>query len=462
MDRRRLSRGPQLPAVQNVDSRWYPECNERGIVISRLDGLAGGDKICMDGSFACPECGNNLELAGLAPGRQVRCGFCNRLLEVPFLPRVADPRWKRRRFARPRWFLWACSALAVAFVLIVGTGAFHFVTRQYDSAQQRAINQLLDSSRAKEADGDLGQALVDLDTAIEMARKAGPTYLARIDDSASKRPDLARREVQTLVDRLGSSDPTSFQLGHWLTLIARAKKDSDLSSLAEPIRQQFLADLDRQVAFELAAARRSAEGGQVLASFSSCERIAALFAHIGPNKIAAVRTETEALVLRLISQHGVTIETPKGQFAFGPKSYVNDMVPVVVKAFEAKGYLPYRPSSAWRAQWKHARYLATLVVSERLEGNYLSTANRLTRIEVRLTVTSSDQRTPIFQTTPTARSNVPNLPGYLSNRLAISGERSEELEKLLYDDARGRIDGSLAHSLQDIPECPGARTTNTP
>ena len=62
---------------------------------------------------------------------------------------------------------------------------------------------------------------------------------------------------------------------------------------------------------------------------------------------------------------------------------------MVVKAFEAKGYLPYRDSSHWRAQWKHARYLATIVVSEKLEGNYLSSANRLTRIEVWLTVTAT-------------------------------------------------------------------------
>ena len=27
----------------------------------------------MDGSFACPECGSEVEVEGLAPGRQVRC-----------------------------------------------------------------------------------------------------------------------------------------------------------------------------------------------------------------------------------------------------------------------------------------------------------------------------------------------------------------------------------------------------
>ena len=78
----------------------------------------------MDGSFACPECGSSVEVAGLAPGRQVRCGFCNRLLEVPYLPRAAESAWKRRRFARPRWFVWACVALGLVSVASLGTGTF--------------------------------------------------------------------------------------------------------------------------------------------------------------------------------------------------------------------------------------------------------------------------------------------------------------------------------------------------
>jgi hypothetical protein len=418
----------------------------------------------MDGSFACPECGSSVEVAGLAPGRQVRCGFCNRLLEVPFLPRAADPRWKRRRFARPKWFLWASAALAVVAVAIVGTGAFRFVTRQYDSAQQRSINLLLESYKANEADCHLDQALIDLDSAIEVARKAGPAYLARIDDWARKRPDLARREVQTAIDRLRASDASSFRLGNWLTLIARAEKDPDLSTLADSIHQQFRAALDRQAEIELAAARRSDNSGQVLAAFASCERIATFFDHLSPEKAAALRSETEQLVVRLVSNHGVTIAPPQGHFVFGSQTYIKEIVPVVAKAFEAKGYLPYRDLSHWQAQWKHVRYLATIVVSEKLEGNYLSSTNRLTRIEVWLSVTAAADGSPIFETKPTARSTVPlpKLPMYLSNRLALSGERTEELEKLLYDDARGQIDGKLAHSLRNMRECPASAAIKTP
>ena len=74
----------------------------------------------MDGSFACPECGSSVEVGGLAPGRQVRCGFCDRLLEVPFLPRAADAPWKRRRFGRPKWLNWAWAALAIASIVDPG------------------------------------------------------------------------------------------------------------------------------------------------------------------------------------------------------------------------------------------------------------------------------------------------------------------------------------------------------
>ena len=79
-------------------------------------------------------------------------------------------------------------------MLIVGTGAIRFFSRQYESARQRSINQLLDSSRGNEADGRLDQALIDLDTAIEMARKAGPAEAARINDRGknSARPGSPR------------------------------------------------------------------------------------------------------------------------------------------------------------------------------------------------------------------------------------------------------------------------------
>src|SRR5271167_2047669 len=156
----------------------------------------------MDGAFACPECGSSVEVGGLAPGRQVRCAFCDRLLEVPFLPRAADAPWRRRRFGRPKWLNWAWAALAIASITILAVGSFQFVRRQYDSAQQRSINHLLESSRSHESNGRLDQALIDLDTALEIARKAGPAYMTRVGDWRKRRGDLALRDLQHALDRL--------------------------------------------------------------------------------------------------------------------------------------------------------------------------------------------------------------------------------------------------------------------
>jgi hypothetical protein len=131
------------------------------------------------------------------------------------------------------------------------------------------------------------------------------------------------------------------------------------------------------------------------------------------------------------------------------------MIPVVFKALEAKNYLPYRAKSPWQNEWTHALYHASLDVTELREGSYLSSANRLTRIEVRLVLTATDRPGPIFQTSPTARSRVPlpKLPVYLSSRVAASGEASEEIERLLYDDARRQLDEKLAYQLSNMPAC---------
>ena len=66
------------------------------------------------GSFACPECGNKLALKGTTAGRQVRCGWCETWVEIPFLPRAMVPRWARfSRGRRPRWVAWTWGGLAI-------------------------------------------------------------------------------------------------------------------------------------------------------------------------------------------------------------------------------------------------------------------------------------------------------------------------------------------------------------
>jgi hypothetical protein len=407
----------------------------------------------MDGSFACPECGTEVEVRGIAPGRQVRCGFCDRLLEVPYLPRVPDGVWKRRRYARPKWVGWAWIALVGLTGVIAVAGLFRFLTRQYESARERSISRLLDSSRRHEFGGRLGQALVDLDAALELARAAGPDTVQRLKNAQRKRPDLARSDAQHVLDGLVRAEPPAFRLGDWLNLIARAENDPDLAPLAIPIAERFGSALDARVGFELAAARRALDSGDLVAALTYCEQIAGLFDHLGPAKQTEARSQTEALVKSLLMARGIKVEPPQGRFVFGSTSYVSELLPALTRALEAKGYLPGRESSPWRYLWSQARFHARLEVSETLEGSYLSSPNRLTRIEARLTL--SDRSELIWQTSPVARSQVPlpRLPAYLANRVATSPQRSEEFERLLYDSARNQVDEKFAYALQTMPTC---------
>ena len=117
--------------------------------------------------------------------------------------------------------------------------------------------------------------------------------------------------------RAGSQrDP--YPLGDWLNLIARSKKDPDLSDAPVPDRGRVP---PQRPAPEYAGARRGAVGasnsGGVVASLRACDRIAALLPHLATESRAEVRAATEELVNRLIETHGVAMETTEGGFRLG-------------------------------------------------------------------------------------------------------------------------------------------------
>ena len=410
----------------------------------------------MDGSFACPECGSDVEVRGVAPGRQVRCGFCHRLLEVPYLPRVPVAPWKRRRFVRPKWVPWAWSAIAVVTAVILIVISVRIWRRHERTAQEGSIQKLIESSRLQQDSGRLNQALIDLDAALELARNAEPALLRLpLDELRTRRQDLARRDAESVLDRLIQEDAGPVPLGDWLNLIARAQHDPDLATLRPRIQEQFHAKVLRQADSELAAARRAFAASRVVAVLRSCDEVAKLLPHLPPDSRQAVRRQTEGLVGQLVARHGVLVEAPQGQFVFGSAAaYVAEMLPVLIKGLEAKNYLPQRSGSPWGDLWKHAKYHLRLEIAEQQEGNYLATENRLARITIQLALTSAG--TLIWPTAPTARTTVPlpKLPAYLASRLAVSPKRSDEFERLLYDNARGQILEKFSAALIHMPACP--------
>jgi hypothetical protein len=409
----------------------------------------------MEGSFACPECGESVELAGLAPGRHVRCRFCHRLLEVPYLPRATDTSWKRRRFQKPGWVVWAWSGLGIAAVVIGGTGALAVLKRHQHSSQEKSIRNLLESSRRHESSGRLTEALLDLDAALAIAAKSDVSIAGSVQERQKRRADLAIREAQSVKDGLSHAGSSPFPLGDWLNLVFRAERDSDLTGIVPDIKKQFQQNLAESIAAQLARARKSIQAGQVVTALETCDEIAKLIKHLSPGSSAAIRREAENLVAQLLAGHGIQIELPQGEFTFGSQAvYVKEFVPVLTRALEAKGYLPYRESSPWKALWERAGYRMHLQVVEQLEGSYLSSANRLTRIVADLTLSSGGQVR--WHTSPSARSTVPlpKLSALVAGRVAAGAERIDEFERMLYADARSHIDEKFGFALSNMPQCP--------
>jgi hypothetical protein len=409
----------------------------------------------MDGSFACPECGSLVEVQGLAPGRQVRCEFCQQLLEVPYLPRVPAGPWKRRRFRDSRWIPWGAGILGIIVAVLLVVRGLQHLRAHIRAAEKGSIQKLLDSSRAHEESGELGQALIDLDVALSLARKVDPADRMSLEEQERRRGDLARRDAKATLDQLARRNPASLPLGEWLNLIARAGRDPDLASLRSAIDDQFQVRVRLAADADLALARTVFESRKVVESLQACDRIAKLLTHLPPDVARIVRRDTEELVGRLLATHGVLIDSPRGAFVYGSQeSYLASMLPILLKSLEKKGYLPYRPTSPWGDLWKRSLYRLEFAVTERLEGNYLSSNNRLARIEARLSLTS--QGKSLWQTTPTARTAVP-LPGlsaYLSGRLATNRERSEEIERMFYQNARDHIEEKFSYALSNMPGCP--------
>ena len=157
----------------------------------------------MHGSFACPDCGCEIRLTGLSPGRHVRCDWCQGLVEVPFLPRVEGavlrrsgrPAWRRRL---PGWLVPVAAVLLVAIAVAVVLRA---TRSRWKTQEAETLTRLMDSAREAEGARQFGLALASVEAALHYGSRLNPApeNLAEIQ---SFRDRVARQDVETRLTAL--------------------------------------------------------------------------------------------------------------------------------------------------------------------------------------------------------------------------------------------------------------------
>jgi hypothetical protein len=378
-------------------------------------------------------------------------------VEIPFIPRITDPSWHRLRFRRSRRFVlgWAAIALIVA-ALVVG-GVSRLLSHRSRTARLETITRLTQSAARQSAAGAYGPALIDLDSAIELA--GSPDQLdSRLDLATLRRTrqETARRDAEKILGDLTRRDDFPQSAGEWLSLLARITRDSDLAAFQRTAEAAFQTQVIKSLESESRIATASLESREFESSLESCLRFDRMLKYLPPDVRERWRSRLESIAAALVQVVGVVVTESHGELLEGSKhrSYMPELNRTATKALRNQGYVPPPREVPWRSLWSQAPYRLNLEVVERREGNYHATQNRLARIEVHLTL--SARHSPIWSATSIARSRVPlvEVPSSISKRLAISRERINAFEDLLYADAESLIGAHLAATVQDLPRCP--------
>jgi hypothetical protein len=412
----------------------------------------------MERSFACPECGCEIRLTGLSPGRLVRCDWCKSQVEVPFLPRSEQIKRMRRsrRSPRPtRLPAWAWGAVVVLSLAIGLAGANRIVRSSWRSAKAEQLAKMIESSREAEASGRLDHALAAMEGALAFARRSGPE-LTPLDALQARRDGLARREAEALLARLESDgacvDPAR-SVGEVLTLLERTRRDRVLAGLEDRVHVALDHLRLRWAEADAKAAREALEAGDPVVAMDLCERLARTASALSTAPRKHWHAEADALARQIIERHGAVIEPVRGQFSLGsPPVYAALLRPVLSDALRRAGYLPRPATPSWDDLWSTlAPCHLTVEVRERQEDTYLQSFNRLSQLES--TVTLSVQGQKVWHETHNARTQIPmpGLSAYQASRLAVGSHRSPDFERLLYENARGNLIDRLGANVRNLP-----------
>jgi hypothetical protein len=407
----------------------------------------------MSETFACPECGGEVELLGAAPGREVQCAHCATWLEVPYLPRGGV--WTRPRFRRgpAAWVIpaaWAGVGLLAAIVAIVAWSKVS--SSRSHAARDATLESLIASADAAEKAHRPARALSEIEAALALLRQDDAGCGDRLDELTARRDVLSVREAEDRLATARTAGPDA-DVGDLLSLQARARTDRALEPLVPTILRAVDAARHRQAEAALAAARRALAESRPLDGLAAGERALAVADKLTGEPARSIAAEAERLLAPVLRRLGVAVVQLPGKFTLGSDaSYDGALGPILVDGLRRCGFAPRPAAGPAAALWdRHAERRLEFHVAESRGVRYLESQNRITQIITSLTLARGS--TTLWQGAVTARTHVPlpSLSAHASTRIGVAN-RDLDMEHKLYEDARASTLDRVATQLRGLPE----------
>ncbi len=409
----------------------------------------------MDGEFACPECGHMVTISEQATGRQVTCPWCESFVEVPYFPRLAGRggRAGGRRGGRLRE--WSRATLLICGALLTTTAAFGVVALRVSGESRlcATFEKLRSESLADESAGRYGQALVEINAALEIAGRLRHAPLDAVDELRRRRDEVARRDVAERLGGVPKLDP-EHGVGEALTLAARVESEPALATMRDAVVEELRAARGRLAGTLLEDARRKLTRGEFAEALAGLGRIDDAAGHLSSGDREQIRTATLAITTQIARARGVVLEPMRGKFTLGSlDAYVRRLTPRLAETLEKRGYLLAPADDDARRLWEaEAPYRLVVDVYESAGPSYLESLNPTTRIETRLTLTHAGSH--VWDGTAQGRTRIPlpGMPAMVASRIAGAGRRDPEFERRMHADALVVLLEHFDLSLRGLPE----------
>jgi hypothetical protein len=408
----------------------------------------------MSGVFACPECGQELDVEGYSPGREVQCEECLTWVEVPFLRRNSGWKSGRRSTRRSPWLESKAlrGAIVFAVVALLGLAATQMIGGRVRSGKEQVLAELLRSTDEAEASSRFDVALREIEGALAQARSIDPKGSVRLVELKCRRDRISLQEAEARLAGVDALDP-DHAVGESLTIAERARHDPALEPLAGTIEARLEASRRRQAEADLEIARRTLESGQDAKAFAAAERLHDRAEELPDHVRKPYQEEARTILETAVHRSGVALPPVTGRFVVGSAEvYTATLDRHRVEALKARGYLPQPRHSSWATLWaEKAPFQATIQVVETREELYLQSKNRVTQIDGTIELIRDGQvlwKGRVFART---RVPLPDLPAYLAGHLATASKRDPEVERRLHDDALAQFVDQTVRNLRGIP-----------